>query len=268
MGKINIKRSIIYLAYITCGKPFLPATWRRPSSVLCMVTHLLGCAPAVVIDVIKASNSSFFSFSFFTNDSIALFANISDSPPCLWHIKLWTMLRQASFEDGVWTAMFVLLFDLNFDRHTRQTMAPRELSVVYLLSGELELPKMFMFRYSLNDINLLKIISIAIKYITPEVFLKSNTFIIIFILYIYMHPSNELTVHLQVEERTDLFWTWRHLLITWYSYSFACLPYLMRDIIHETNFQNMKMFPFYNSRFWFRLWRTYSRFSSTSLLFL
>ena len=33
--------------------------------------------------------------------------------------------------------MFVLLFDLNFDRHTRQTMAPRELSVVYLLSGEL-----------------------------------------------------------------------------------------------------------------------------------
>ena len=88
--------------------------------------------------------------------------------------------------------MFVLLFDLNFDRHTRQTMAPRELSVVYLLSGELELPKMFMFRYYLNDINLLKIISIAIKYITPEVFLKSNTFIIIFILYIYMHPSNEL----------------------------------------------------------------------------
>ena len=144
--------------------------------------------------------------------------------------------------------MFVLLFDLNFDRHTRQTMAPRELSVVYLLSGEFELPKMFMFRYYLNDINLLKIISIAIKYITPDVFLKSNTFIIIFILYIYMHPSNKLTTYTSGGAyRLVLKLTSPPYHV--YSYNFACLPYLMRNIIHETNFQDMKMFPFYNSRF-------------------
>lgn len=120
-----------------------------------------------------------------------------------------------------------------------------------------ELPKMFMFRYYLNNINLLKIISIAIKYITPDVFLKSNTFIIIFILYIYMHPSNKLTTYTSGGAyRLVLNLTSPPYHV--YSYNFACLPYLMRNIIHETNFQDMKMFPFYNSRFWFRLWLTYS----------
>lgn len=65
-----------------------------------MVTHLLGCAPFVVIAVISESSSSLFSFSFFTSDSIARFAKPSLSPPCLWHISECTMLRQASAEVG------------------------------------------------------------------------------------------------------------------------------------------------------------------------
>ncbi len=76
-------------------------TCRRPSSVLCMVTHLLGWAPLVVMAVISESSSSFFSFSFFTRLSMARLANVSLSPPCLWHIRLCTMLRQASLLVGV-----------------------------------------------------------------------------------------------------------------------------------------------------------------------
>lgn len=76
-------------------------TWSLPSSVLWIVTHLLGWAPLVVMAVIKESSSSFFSLSFLTKLSIALFANVSLSPPCRWHIKLWTMLRQASLLVGV-----------------------------------------------------------------------------------------------------------------------------------------------------------------------
>ena len=58
-------------------------TWRRPSRVLCIVTHFVGWVPFVVIAVMSASNSSRFSFNFFTRDSIALFENASLSPPCL-----------------------------------------------------------------------------------------------------------------------------------------------------------------------------------------
>ena len=66
-----------------------------------MVTHLLGCAPLVVMAVMSESSSSFFSFSFFTRLSIALLAKLSLSPPCRWHIRLCTMLRQASLLVGV-----------------------------------------------------------------------------------------------------------------------------------------------------------------------
>ena len=48
-----------------------------------MVTHFVGWVPFVVTAVMSASNSSRFSFSFFTKDSIALLLNDSDSPPCL-----------------------------------------------------------------------------------------------------------------------------------------------------------------------------------------
>uniref|UniRef100_A0A8W7PUK5 Uncharacterized protein n=1 Tax=Anopheles coluzzii TaxID=1518534 RepID=A0A8W7PUK5_ANOCL len=68
----------------------------RPSSVRCIVTHLLGCAPFVVMAVMSESSSSRFSFSFFTSDSIARLEKPSLSPPCRWHISEWTMLRQAS----------------------------------------------------------------------------------------------------------------------------------------------------------------------------
>lgn len=69
----------------------------------------------MVIAVIKLSNSSLFScqyrlirvqtnsisqtmitFNFFTRLSMARFEKLSLSPPCRWHIKLCTMLRQAS----------------------------------------------------------------------------------------------------------------------------------------------------------------------------
>ena len=111
-------------------------TWSLPSRVLWIVTHFVGCAPFVVMAVIKLkrfnfkasinsmyfnnfmciwfdfihnsyylSSSSRFSFSFFTRDSIALLLNVSDSPPCLWHMSEWTMLRQASADVGA----FVLI---------------------------------------------------------------------------------------------------------------------------------------------------------------
>lgn len=66
-----------------------------------MVTHLLGWAPLVVMAVMRESSSSFFSFSFFTRLSIARLANVSLSPPCLWHMRLCTMLRHASLLVGV-----------------------------------------------------------------------------------------------------------------------------------------------------------------------
>ena len=58
------------------------------SSYLGIVTHLVGCDPLLVIAVIRASNSSRFSLSFFTKDSMALLEKDSDSPPWRWHIKL------------------------------------------------------------------------------------------------------------------------------------------------------------------------------------
>lgn len=66
-----------------------------------MVTHLLGWDPLVVIAVMSESSSSFFSLSFFTRLSMALLANVSLSPPCLWHMRLCTILRQASLLVGV-----------------------------------------------------------------------------------------------------------------------------------------------------------------------
>lgn len=40
-------------------------------------------------------------FSFFTKLSMALLEKLSLSQPCLWHIKLWTMLKQASADVGI-----------------------------------------------------------------------------------------------------------------------------------------------------------------------
>lgn len=57
-----------------------------------------------MIAVISESNSSRFSFNFFTSDSMALFAKPSLSPPCRWHIKLCTMLKQASADVGAFVA--------------------------------------------------------------------------------------------------------------------------------------------------------------------
>lgn len=84
-------------------------TCRRPSKVRWMVTHLLGCAPFVVIAVMRESSSSFFSFSFFTRLSMARLAKLSLSPPCRWHIRLCTMLRQASLLVGVFVIDILFL---------------------------------------------------------------------------------------------------------------------------------------------------------------
>ncbi|KAG8534647.1 hypothetical protein GDO81_018929 [Engystomops pustulosus] len=65
-----------------------------------MVTHLLGCTPLVVMAVMRESSSSFFSFSFLTRLSMARLAKPSLSPPWRWHIRLCTMLRQASLLFG------------------------------------------------------------------------------------------------------------------------------------------------------------------------
>ena len=75
-------------------------TCNLPSRVLCIVTHFDGWAPLVVIAVIRLSSSSLFSFNFLTRDSMARLAKDSLSPPCLWHIKLCTMLRHASADVG------------------------------------------------------------------------------------------------------------------------------------------------------------------------
>lgn len=82
-------------------------TCNRPSSVRCMVTHLLGWAPFVVIAVINESNSSRFSFNFLTNDSIARFAKLSLSPPCRWHINECTIDRHASADVGAFGIGFM-----------------------------------------------------------------------------------------------------------------------------------------------------------------
>lgn len=89
-------------------------TCKRPSNVRCMVTHLLGCAPLVVMAVMRESSSSFFSFSFLTKLSIARLAKLSLSPPCRWHIRLCTMLKQASLLVGVLVIDIVLFTILGF----------------------------------------------------------------------------------------------------------------------------------------------------------
>lgn len=97
-----LERGLIFL--YSDNKPThhaVPLTWSRPSRVRWMVTHLLGWAPLVVMAVMSESSSSFFSFSFFTRLSMARLAKVSLSPPCLWHIRLCTMLRQASLLVGV-----------------------------------------------------------------------------------------------------------------------------------------------------------------------
>ena len=91
---------VLCICYCTC---------RRPSKVRCMVTHLLGCAPFVVMAVMRESSSSFFSFSFLTRLSMARLAKLSLSPPCRWHIRLCTMLRQASLLVGVFVIDILLL---------------------------------------------------------------------------------------------------------------------------------------------------------------
>ena len=62
---------------------------------------MLGCASLVVMAVMSESSSSFFAFSFLTRLSMARLANVSLSPPCLWHMRLCTMLRHASLLVGV-----------------------------------------------------------------------------------------------------------------------------------------------------------------------
>lgn len=104
LGKKSTENNIyneVYLhnlAYMTCGKPFLPATCSLPSSVRCIVTHLLGLRPDIVTAIISASSSSRFSFNFLTRDSIARFAKVSSSPP--WTAP-WKM-------DGLWGKIFAM----------------------------------------------------------------------------------------------------------------------------------------------------------------
>ncbi len=60
-----------------------------------MVTHFVGWAPFVVIAVIRLSNSSRFSFNFFTRLSMARLLKLSDSPPCLqFRIKIFLMTKK------------------------------------------------------------------------------------------------------------------------------------------------------------------------------
>jgi len=47
-------------------------------------------------------------FNFFTRLSIARLANPSDSPPCRWHMRLCTILRQASADVGAFDVMAVI----------------------------------------------------------------------------------------------------------------------------------------------------------------
>jgi hypothetical protein len=68
-----------------------------------MVTHFDGWLPFVVIAVINESSSSFLSFNFLTSDSMARLAKVSPSPPCLWHIRLCTMLASLAAVVGLGT---------------------------------------------------------------------------------------------------------------------------------------------------------------------
>jgi len=87
---------------ITCKTSvFNFRTCNLPSSVLWIVTHLEGWVPLVVMAVIKLSNSSRFSLSFLTKDSIARLEKLSLSPPWRWHINECTMDRHASAEVGL-----------------------------------------------------------------------------------------------------------------------------------------------------------------------
>lgn len=86
-------------------------TWSRPSSVLGIVTHFVGCAPLVVTAVMRLSSSSRFSFSFLTRLSMARFEKDSLSPPWRWHMRLCTMLRQASAEVGVCEVIILVTHD-------------------------------------------------------------------------------------------------------------------------------------------------------------
>ena len=65
--------------------------------------------------VIRLSSSSLFSLSFLTRLSMALFEKDSDSPPCLWHMREWTMLRQASAEVGATAVTFAVAPEVEED---------------------------------------------------------------------------------------------------------------------------------------------------------
>lgn len=93
-------RLYLFLSYNMKKKILKKNTCNLPSRVRWMVTHLVECAPLVVIAVMRLSSSSRFSFNFFTRLSMARLAKLSLSPPCRWHIRLWTMLRQASLDVG------------------------------------------------------------------------------------------------------------------------------------------------------------------------
>jgi len=67
--------------YITWGSPFLWDTWRRPSSDLGIVTHLLDW-PGLLRAFSRSSKAPLFFFSFFTNESTAFSAHFSSSSPC------------------------------------------------------------------------------------------------------------------------------------------------------------------------------------------
>jgi len=84
----------------------------------------VGWFPAVVTAVISASSSSRFSFSFLTRDSIALLLNVSLSPPCLWHIRLCTIDRQASAEVGALLLIFAGLANQAPTQHLHGVRQP------------------------------------------------------------------------------------------------------------------------------------------------
>ena len=92
-------------AYMTCGKPFLPATCKRPSNVRWMVTHLLGWAPLVVMAVIKLSSSSLFS--------------------CVKQIQFWYQLGNTDHNH------YLQLLDQAFDGSFRETFRFTSLPVTH-----------------------------------------------------------------------------------------------------------------------------------------
>ncbi len=112
-------------------------TCRRPSSVLWMVTHLLGWTPLVVMAVMRESSSSFFSFSFLTKLSMARLAKPSFSPPCRWHMRLCTILRQASLLLGGFTDILLLwqMGKQNSSINTWHLVCQRAVNAVVMLHG-------------------------------------------------------------------------------------------------------------------------------------